>query len=174
MKRLTCLVLFCLVALTPAFAADLKIGVVDLQRAISESKAGQDSEKQLETEVRKFQKRVAEMYEEVENLKKQLNNTMGTLNSDALDAKMKELKWKDRDVRRFESDGEEEILELRNRVRNQLAQSFVALAQDIAKKDSYDFVLERGSLIHASTSYDFTDKLVKAADAEYAKQKKAK
>jgi len=171
MKRLVGFLLVALFATAPAYAADLKIGVVDLQKAIASSKAGLESKAKLETEIKAFEKEAEAKFKELEQLRDALGRQSEMLTDEARAAKEKDFQQKSREAQRFENDRKEELRQLDSKLYNQLVQTFAAMAQDVATKEGFDFVFERGSMIYATPAADLTDKLVTEADAKFSKKK---
>jgi len=171
MKKLLGLLLLCSLIAPAAYAAEVKIGVVDLQKAIAASKAGLESKAKLETEIKDFEQKAKEKFKELEKLRDALDKQTDMLSDDARAAKEKEFQQKSRDAQRFEEDRKNELRQLDSKLYNQLVQTFAGMAQDVAKKEGYDYVFERTSMIYAVDSADLTDKLIAEADARFAKKK---
>lgn len=171
MKKLFGLLLFCSLFASVSYAADLKIGVVDLPKAIAASKAGQESKAKLEAEIKSYEEQAEKKFKELEKLRNDLSKQLDTLSDEARSAKEKEFQQKSRDAQRFEDDRKNELRQLDSKLFNQLMQTFASMAQDVAKKEGYDFVFERNSMIYAMDAADLTDKLVVEADARFAKKK---
>ena len=56
MKRcIMAVILACCVAATPVFAADVRLGYIDMQRALNASDAGKEAKEQLAARVKKYQ-----------------------------------------------------------------------------------------------------------------------
>ena len=56
------------IAATPVFAADVKIGYIDMQRALNSSEAGKEAKEQLATRVKKYQDEINTKQEEIKKL----------------------------------------------------------------------------------------------------------
>ncbi|TFH57845.1 MAG: OmpH family outer membrane protein [Candidatus Zixiibacteriota bacterium] len=171
MKRLIGFVLMILFAATPSLAAEVKIGVVDLQKAIASSKAGLESKAKMEVEIKAFEKKAEANYKELEKLRDELSNPSEIFKDEARAAKEKEFKQKSREYQLYETDHKEELRQLDSKLYNQLIQTFFLVAQEVAKQEGYDFVFERSSIVYVADAADLTDKLVAAADSKLAKKK---
>jgi len=171
MKRLFAILLFLSFFASTSYAADVKIGVVDLMKAITASKAGQESKAKLESEIKSFEDKSEKNFKELEKLRNELSKQADTISDEARTAKEKEFQQKSRDAQRFEDDRKSEIQQLDRKLYSQLMQTFALMAQDVGKKEGYDFVFERNSMIYAIDAADFTDKLITEADARFAKKK---
>lgn len=167
MKKLFVFVLVT-VALTvsPALAAG-KIGFVDLQKALNLSKAGKNAKTSITEKVKEFEVKIEGQQNELKKLKEELEKQAVLLSADARAAKERDYQQKLKDFQRFTKDRQEELQQLDAQYTNQIVEKLLEMAQDIAKKDGFDLLLERGSggVIYGAESIDITDKLIAASDA---------
>ena len=149
--------------------AEVKIGIVDIQKAISLSDAGKASKARLETELAAFKKELEQTKVELDKLRDELGKQSAVMSTDARSAKEREFQQKVKDAQRLEEDRGQELQRLDQTLYNQLLQSFLKLAGDVAKAEGYDFVFERSSMIHATETADFTGKLIEEANKSIKK-----
>lgn len=171
MKKLFAFLLFFSLVASSAYAADVKIGVIDLQRAISSCKFGQQTRTALEAEMKSTKDKIAKKYEELDKKTNEYRNQLGTISDDARAAKEKELQKMSRDAQLFEEDRKNEFVALQNKMGKKLVQTLGTIAEEVAKKEGYDFVFERINLLYFNDAADLTDKLIAEADARFAKKK---
>ena len=93
----------------PAGSAELKVGSVDIQKAINECNAGKEAKKEITKEVEKFQRLIADKQKELQTMKETLEKQAPMLNADARAAKEKELQGKARDFQRWGEDYQNDI-----------------------------------------------------------------
>lgn len=74
MKRLVLLALLLVVMSGSAWAADIKIGYLDMQRTLNSSEAGKAAKAQLQEKLKKYQEQVNVKQEELQKLKNDLEN----------------------------------------------------------------------------------------------------
>ena len=60
------------IASTSVFAADLKLGYIDMQRALNGSEAGKEAKEQLATKVKKYQEEINVKQEDLKKMKEEL------------------------------------------------------------------------------------------------------
>ena len=89
-----------LLAPLSAGPADLKIGYVNMQKAVNECNEGKEAKKALAKEVDNFQRLVAEKQKGLQEMKDSLDKQGLMLNSQARSAKEKDLQTKTRDFQR--------------------------------------------------------------------------
>ena len=163
MKRIALLLCVVMFVAAPALA-EMKIGIVDIQKAIALSDAGKASKTRLEGELSAFKQELEQTKIELDKMRDELGKQSAVMSSDARAAKERDFQQKVKDAQRLEEDRGQELQRLDQTLYNQLLQSFLKLAGDVAKSEGYDFVFERSSMIHATEAADFTDKLIAEAN----------
>lgn len=163
MKRIALLLALVIFIAVPALA-EVKIGIVDVQKAIALSDAGKASKTRLENELNAFKQQLEQTKMELDKMRDNLGKQSAVMSNDARAAKEREFQQKVRDAQRFEEDRSQELQNLDKTLYNQLLQSFLKLSSEVAKRDGYDFVFERSSMIYAAEAADFTDKLIAEAN----------
>lgn len=79
--------------------AEARVSVVDVQRVITTSKAGQRARQEVEAEVKKGESRIASLKSEFEALEKGIQKQADVLSGTALEEKQGELRKKERALR---------------------------------------------------------------------------
>jgi len=79
--------------------AEARVSVVDVQRVITTSKAGQRARQEVEAEVKKGESRIASLKSEFESLEKAIQKQADVLSGTALEEKQGELRKKERALR---------------------------------------------------------------------------
>lgn len=194
MKKHLALIAAVLCGLATAQAADLKFGVVDMQKAFAEFHKKKDAETKFKENVDKAQREVNERFSvyksllgEVTKLQKEVNDPI--LNNESRAKKAAELQEKAKELRALE----QEIGEFQNRRQGQLKQEdlqirkglydeILAVVKDIAKRENYDFVFDKSGvslttvpvLLFYKDAVDFTDLVIVELnkDAPAAESKK--
>ena len=165
------LVLFVLVAVAltvaPVVADAAKIGVVDLQKALNLSKAGKNAKTRITEKVKEFEVKIEKQQTELKTLKEELEKQAVLLSPEARTSKERDYQQKLKDFQRYTKDRQEELQQLDGQYTNQIVEKLLDMAQEIAKKDGFEILLERGSggVIYNAAAIDLTDKLIKASDA---------
>jgi outer membrane protein len=152
---------------SPLWSEDMKIGSVDIQKAINECKEGQEAKKALIKEVEKFQRLVAEKQRELQEMRESLEKQALMLNPEARAAKEKELQNKARDFQRWGEDSQNEINQKRMEMERNIAIGLQKMVQKLAADEGYTLIVEKNEniVLFASKSIDITDRLIKVYDA---------
>ena len=151
---------------TPA-RADMKIAVVDFQRILTESKAGQGLQKQLDTRQHALQ-------DEVNKDQTQLQSMQDTL------AKQQQAGKTSDDFAQKKTEFEKKVIDTKQDIQRKhdalektaqagidnLRQQAAQIVGDIAQRDKIDIVLGRQAVLMAQKNLDITDAVLKQMDAK--------
>lgn len=168
MKKLLLFILVAVVfAVNPAFADATKIGIVDLQKALNVSAAGKEAKAKITEKVKEFEGKIEAQQSELKSLKDELEKQAVLLSDEARSTKERDYQQKLKDFQRFTKDRQEELQQLDAQYTNQIVEQLLETAEEIAKNEGYDLLLERGSggVIYGSDAIDLTDKVIAASDA---------
>jgi len=175
---LGCLWLLCWTAV-PVAAADPgpKIGVVDLQRALTESEAGKQAKAQLSQLEQTKRALVDRKAKEVETLKRELEIQGKLLKEEVRREKERRLEREIKALQRLARDSQEELQRQERELIERIIKALVQIVKAIGKEEGYTLILERGGLergggwvVFAGPAVDLTDKVI----ARYNQQSKAK
>ena len=168
MKKFILLFLVVMFLAVPALA-EMKIGVVDIRKAISDSEAGKSTETALEKEKKDFEQELRQLEVKLKSLDEALRTQADMLKPGALADKKREFEKEVMAAQRFE---QERGSKLQRKIQEQigsLQESFMKIASDLSKEEGYDFVFERTTMIYALDAADFTEKVTAAANKSLKK-----
>ncbi len=167
MKRIVLIALAIMLMAAPAFA-ELKVGYVDLQKALNTCKAGKDAKNTISSLVKKYEGEFKGKQENLLKLKNNLEKQASLLSADARKDKEREYQQEVKELQRFQKDVKEELQQKdadhTKRILNELFETL----KTIGKDGQYTMILEKneGAVIFADESIDLTDQLVKLYDAK--------
>ncbi|MEA3465291.1 MAG: OmpH family outer membrane protein [Thermodesulfobacteriota bacterium] len=167
MKRfvIAVLMIFCLGSV--AGAADLKIGFVDLQKALSLSAAGQAAKAKMDNELQSVQAEVLKRQGDLTALQESLKKQLALLSVEAKQEKEREFQQQVKDYQRFTKDQKEAMRSKEMMFTKQILRDLSAQVMILSKDKGVAMMFEKGQLVYAVDSIDFTDELINAYDAEY-------
>ena len=148
--------------------AELKIGAVDLQKAINECNEGKEAKKTLSQEIDKFQRLIAERQKELQGMKESLEKQNLMLTPEVREMKEKELQGKLREFQRWGEDKQNEINQKRMDMEKTISTGLQVLVRKIGTDEGYTLILEKNEnlVLFASPSLDMTDRVIKAYDIQ--------
>jgi outer membrane protein len=162
-------------ALCPAVAADaVKIGVVDLYRALNESDTGKKAKADLESLVKAKQSSIDEKGKAIEKLRFDLEKQVSVLSPEAKKAKEEELERLIRDYQRIASDSQTELKKKEGELTGSILNELREYISKIAQEDGYSLILENagGVVLYFEKTYDVTDKVIRKYNDSKAKPAK--
>lgn len=167
MKRLVLLVVIALSLLAaPALAQDVKVGFVDLQKALNLSQSGQAAKEQIKQKVESYDAQVKAKQEELQKLKESLEKQAMLLSEEARGNKEREYQQKVKDYQRYAKDIQEELQQADADFTRKILEQLFEVVQDIGKKEGYTMILEKteSAMLYGDSSIDLTDKVIQAFD----------
>ena len=161
--------LVCVLVAAPfsfALGSELKIGVVDLQKALNSSKRGQKAKAELKAEYEKKAQEIEAKKAEVEALRKELEKKASLLSPKAKKAKEEEYRAKLRELKHAVDDAKAELATEEQELSAQILKELVKMIRKRGKSEGYALILEaNGGIIYVDPALDITSSVIKAYDA---------
>ena len=158
-----CLVIFSFFV-SASYGENYKIGVVDLQKVVLESKRGKQALKNLEDEFNEKRKKIASKDKELDVLKKELIEKVSVWSNEIKEKKEEEFNQKPKIYQRQLEEFEDEIGKKNSQINQKILKEIMDILEDIMKKENYTIVLEKESLIYLSPSIDITRMVIEKYD----------
>jgi len=169
MKRilLTLSIIFMMgfVLVTSAFAADLKIGVIDTQRILAESKAGISSRALFQKEIQENNSRLQTKQKEVQALLEELGTKAKEMTATALAEKQEKYSKAYKELTRMKNDITQDLEVRDNELTQKLLQAIGEIVAQYSQNEKFTLILEKNSLVSYDSSVDITDKIIQLYDA---------
>ena len=156
-----------------AWSADaIKIGYVDMQKALNQCEAGKDAKKTITEEVEKMQKSFMGKQRELERLKEDLEKRASVLSENVRREKEKEYQAKLRDMQRLQRDYEEDVRRKDREHTERILRELEIIVKKLGDEGKYTLILERNqpALVYITGSLEITDEVIKIADRNYKKK----
>ena len=184
MKKLV-LGLLTLIGTLSLSQAELKVGMVDLNRAfeayyktaeskarVSELESAYKKERQLKmTDYQKLADEYDKLRDDAQN--PALSSAVQESKKKATLEKAKELQLREREVAQFDNERRGEMQTTMMRLRDNIVKEITKVVQDYAVKNGYNLVFDRTAqsmaaapiIVYASDNMDFTDSIIKILNA---------
>lgn len=156
----------------PAMAAKeapVKIGIVDIQKIMRESKAAKNARTAFQKEVEAKRDTLKAKEKEVQLLEEELKTKGATMSADARREKEYKLSREMKELRRLGSDMEEDLKKKEAELTQKLIGEIMEIVRSFAQKERYTVIIERTHILTADKSTDITDKIIKLYDAQTGK-----
>jgi outer membrane protein len=175
MKKLSLLlVVFILMAGNNAYAQNLKIGSVDLIKALNESDAGKKAKTDLEFLIKSKQASLDEKGKTIEKMKNDIDQQSSVLSAEARKSKEEELERLIRDYQRLVSDSQNEVKKKEGELTNDILKELREIIEKLGSEEGYSIILEgsEGQILYAKKEMDLTDSIIKKHNELKSKPKK--
>ncbi len=170
MRRLVIsLIVVAAFALPGLASAQVKIGYVDLQRALNEVQEGKAAKARLKARLEKSQSQLDKEQEALRAKKEELDKKRLAMDEATLRQRMEEL---DRELVRVSglyTQLQRELAEEERQATQEIFGRMRQIISQIAEKEGFDFIFEvnESGLLHAPSALDLTNELVRRYDATH-------
>jgi len=152
-------------------AEPVKIGYVDMQRALNLCDAGQEAKKAITGEVEKMQKTMEAKQKELNKMREDLERRGSVMNETVRREKEKEFQDKTREVQRMQRDFEEDLRRKDREYSDKVLRDLARIAQKLAEDGKYTLLLEANqpAILFISKTLDLTEEVIKQANLQKGK-----
>jgi len=161
MKKILFTIVSVLIAFN-AYAADMKIGYVDLNKALNTSETGKKAVKMLEDMVKAKQKFIDQKGDDIKKLDEELSKQSSVLNPESLKGKQEDRDRLMRDYQRMVKDSQDEIQKKQTGLMQDIIKEMRQVVHELGKKEGYSVIFERSEsgILYIPDNFDLTDKLI--------------
>lgn len=142
-----------------SFAQDLKIGFVNTERILRDSKFAVQSQKELEAGFANRQKELEAMAAKVRAEAVKLDKDAITLSEEEKVRRQRDLAELDRDFQRKRREFDEDLAQRKSQLVGELVEKANRVIRSIADSQNYDLILQEA--VHVSKRVDITDQVLK-------------
>lgn len=170
MKRLALLALTCLMVgffSSLAYAEGNKIGTIDMNRVMNESKQGKAIQVTMNKIFQEKQAEAEKYYLKIKTLSDQLSAETPAMKPDAKSKLMKQYQQATQELKKFEEGADNELQSKKASLVRPMQDALIVMINDYAKKNSFDFVIVREALLVAPTNMDITQVILDDFDKAY-------
>lgn len=145
-----------------ASAVELKIGVVDLQKAMELSEAGQKAKALFQKKVDQVQQDLKAKQDELALLKEEIDRQSVLLSDEARMEKQSSYQLGLKDFKRLYEDAQEELRREDAKLSEKILKDLQAVIEEYGEKEKFDLIMERtqSGLLHRNSSLDITSKII--------------
>jgi outer membrane protein len=148
-----------------SLAKDVKIGVIDVQKIVNESKAAKEAKAELLKDMEIKRSLLIKEQNELKELQEAFNKDKDGMSDSERKEKQEEINQGIKELRRLKADLEEEL----KKKDRELAQELLQEIKDVAKKflgqERYTVIVERRFVVVMDDAVDVTAKIIKMYDA---------
>jgi len=163
-------VVLAVMASTSVFAADVKLGYIDMQRALNGSEAGKEAKEQLAARVKKYQDEINVKQEDLKKIKDELEKQGMLLSDSARSAKEKDYQNKLKEYQRFTKDAQDELQGKDEEFTRKILEQMEKIIQEYGRKNGFTFIFVRNeNMLFVDDKNDLTEEVLKLFNANRKK-----
>ena len=170
------------VASVPLQAQELKVGVIDMNRALNDTDEGKKILVKMKAKLTKENEELRKKQEELKKMQDELSKQGFLLSESARQQKEEEFRSKNREVERFREDKRAEFARMQQRATETIHKGLMKVIEAYAKSEKYDLLVEAGeqatgapgAIIYYNNALDITDKVISRYNKANKKQTKKK
>ena len=148
-------------------AAELRIAVVDMQRALNECDAGKKAKDQVKAKFEKSQDDLKRQREDLDRRKEEYERKATVLKEEERRNLEKDLETRTLDFKRKFEDFQRDLKRTDAELTSSIVEDLYGVVRDYGAKNTYSLVLEAssGALLYGDNALDITDEIVKLYNA---------
>jgi outer membrane protein len=153
-------------------AESIKMGYVDMQKALNLCEAGKEAKKQITDEVGKIEKTFMGKQKDLEKIKEDLEKRGSVLSESVRREKEKDYQTKLRDLQRLQRDYEEDLRRKDQEYTAKILSELAGIARKLGEEGKFTVIFEKNqpAFIYISNVIDLTDEVIKIADQNFKKK----
>ena len=161
----TCIFTFISASAVCTFAADIKIGVIDTQKIITQSqkimKYRADFNKELEARKQELMKKQSD----AQALESELKTKGSGMTYEVLRGKNEELQKKAKELQRMKDEIEADVQSKEAELSRRFLRQIREVAAEYLKKEKMTLILEKNATVASDDAIDVTDQIMKLYDS---------
>jgi len=150
-----------------ASAADFKIGFVNIQKAITETREFKKSQMKFQVKLKKEKGIIDARKKKVENMLRELNKQGFVLNPELKKAKEESFLREKKEFERYVQDREEEFGRSEKKVIEKISKKMLEVLKQLGKQKKLTMVIEKKAVFYSDSALDLTNLAVKTYDRLY-------
>lgn len=146
-----------------------KIGVVDAQRVLETSSAGQAARAQIKESYQRMEDDMKKRGAEFEELKKQFERNAMVMSQEKREDSQREMQIKQLDLQQLGKKYSGDLKELEQKLTGRIQKDVLDLTEEMGKEEGYLLIVNKPAVLYNPTAIDITDKLIQKYNAKYGK-----
>ena len=143
----------------------VKIGFIDVQRAISESQAGKRAKERFQTQVKKAEADLLREKTEIERLKSDLDKKGALLKEEEKRNLEADLQRRYVNYQRGMQDQQQELRQKEGEMTADILKELEKIVNEVGKAEKFTLILERSQILYSDQGIDITTRVIEAFNA---------
>ncbi|HEY5678371.1 MAG TPA: OmpH family outer membrane protein [Myxococcales bacterium] len=139
----------------------MKIGFVDVQRAVQEVEEGKAARTRLQHELQQKQADIAKKRAELEKMKADYDKQAPVLSEDAKRKRQEELQKAFVDAQNAAGQMQEELSGKEQEAMQGISKRLLQVVAEVSERENFNFVIDKAALLYAPAASDVTNEVVR-------------
>lgn len=167
-RRLALLLAVSLLSLAPAAAAQMRVAVVDTQRAVMETEDGLRAQATLKKLFDKRQRELDQKQKDLQKEREELEKNREKLSNADMAKRVEKWQQEMAQVQAVFMEYNKELQQKQNELTQPIVQKTVGIIRRLATAEGFDLVLERQAAAYVRADLDLTDRVITAYNRDDA------
>jgi outer membrane protein len=143
----------------------VKIGFIDVQRAITESQAGKRAKERFQAQVKKAEADLLKEKTEIERLKSDLDKKGPLLKEEEKRNLEADLQRRYVSYQRGMQDQQQELRQKEGEMTGDILKELEKIVNEVGKAEKFTLILERSQILYSDQGIDITNRVIEAFNA---------
>lgn len=158
-------VLFFMTQAVAVMGAPVKIGIIDVQKILLDSRAAKKARADFMKDMEAKRAQLMAKDKEIQALDEELKNSGNKLSADVRKQKAEKLAHDVKEFRRLDADMGEDLKKKDVELTRKILEEVRRIVQSFSKREKYTLILEKGAVVTADDAIDITFRILKLYDA---------
>jgi outer membrane protein len=150
-------------------SAQVKIGFIDVQRAISESVAGKRAREKFQLQVKKAESDLLKEKSELERMKAELDKKGPLLKEDEKRNLEGDLQKRYVTYQRSMTDQQQDLRQKEGEMTADILKDLEKIVNEVGKAEKFTLILERSQILYSDQGIDITNKVIEVFNSRSKK-----
>ena len=155
------LVLGLTLSLAPAWGQELKVGFVNLQKAISQSQGGKSARQKFQAALKDKQEALLKEQTAIEKERRDLQKQAVLMKESERAKAQLRFQRRVRDYEREKRDVQEELALREREITDEILKDLQKIVAEVGKTGKFTMILERSQLLYTDKGTDITDEVIR-------------
>ena len=155
---------FLFTQITPSYAKDVRVGVIDIQAAVSGTKEWKREFASFKTKFEKEKLSIATKEKQLKKIIKDLNKKSSVLNSESKKKKEEELLRRKKNFERYVQDKQEEFAKNEKAITTKILKKMIKVVKKLGESRKFTMILDKKVGLYFDQSVDVTALATRAYD----------
>lgn len=143
----------------------IKIGFIDIQRAITESQSGKRAKERFQAHVKKAETDLLKEKQELDRLKAELDKKGPLLKDEERRNLEADLQRRYVNYQRSMTDQQQELRQKETEMTGDILKELERIVNEIGKAEKFTLILERSQILYSDQAIDITNRVIEAYNA---------